>query len=296
MNSIVLELQRESLDSKISIVQLLRKALLISRKLGLADFESWINSELNGYENGTQIPDYRIVRGSIQAYNPYNGIWMPIFFESAKESELLSSRKISQKITELEKLSEKDNQSQLHVPFPNEIETRLVKRLDVPSRPVLIVPYTSLIGIIETVRNIILDWTMKLESEGILGDGINFSEKDKTNAISNNQINITNFQGIIGNINNSEIQQNNKLSINKNDFESLKNYLTKELKLQTEDVAELENAIKADEKPSEIDKYGKNVSQWLGKMISKAASGLLNLSVNTAANVLGIAISKYYGL
>ena len=59
--SIVLELQKETLDETISIESLLRKAYLVAKKLKLKDFEEWINKEQNGY-NG-QIPEYRNVRG-----------------------------------------------------------------------------------------------------------------------------------------------------------------------------------------------------------------------------------------
>jgi hypothetical protein len=295
MTSIVLELQKDALNSNISIVQLLRKSLLISKKLNLTDFEKWINNELNGYDSVEEIPNYRIVRGDIKAFNPYNGIWMPIYFEDSEEAEQLSSRKISQKITELEKLTVKEKH-QLHVPFSKELEAKLVKRLKVPSTPVLIIPNTSVFGIIESVRNIILDWTLKLEEQGILGDGIKFSEEEKTTALTSNQINITNFQGFIGNITNSSIIQKNKLEVRKNDIESLKKYLINELEIPVSDVDELEEAIKKDDIPKEKDKFGKNVSNWIGKAISKVASGTLNLAISTAANVLGTAISKYYGL
>ena len=39
---IVIELQREALDEKISIESLMRKAYLVARKLNLKEFEEWI--------------------------------------------------------------------------------------------------------------------------------------------------------------------------------------------------------------------------------------------------------------
>jgi len=49
--SIILELQQQAIDSNTDILSILRKALLVSRKLELTDFEQWINNELNGYQN-----------------------------------------------------------------------------------------------------------------------------------------------------------------------------------------------------------------------------------------------------
>lgn len=41
-------------------------------------------------------------------------------------------------------------------------------------------------------------------------------------ATDNTNIHIGNFQGILGDVTNSQIQQNNTLTVQQNDFESLK--------------------------------------------------------------------------
>lgn len=51
MSKIVIELQQEALKSDFDILNLLRKAYLVARKLKLNEFEKWIDSELNGYKN-----------------------------------------------------------------------------------------------------------------------------------------------------------------------------------------------------------------------------------------------------
>ena len=51
MAKIVIELQHEALKSNFDIMNLLRKAYLVARKLKLQEFEDWINNELNGYNN-----------------------------------------------------------------------------------------------------------------------------------------------------------------------------------------------------------------------------------------------------
>ena len=48
MDSLVLELQRECLAPGVSVTDLLRKALVVARKLGVKDLQSWIENELNG--------------------------------------------------------------------------------------------------------------------------------------------------------------------------------------------------------------------------------------------------------
>jgi hypothetical protein len=51
MSSLVLQLQGECLDSSVSILEILRKALVVAQKLGVKDFQAWAERELNGYGN-----------------------------------------------------------------------------------------------------------------------------------------------------------------------------------------------------------------------------------------------------
>ena len=46
---IVIELQRLASDGNCPVDELLRKALIVSTKLQIADFTSWIRCELDGY-------------------------------------------------------------------------------------------------------------------------------------------------------------------------------------------------------------------------------------------------------
>ena len=57
MSSLVFELQRDALNRNASVSDLLRKALVVSKKLKISEFEKWVTNELNGYSE--DIPDYR---------------------------------------------------------------------------------------------------------------------------------------------------------------------------------------------------------------------------------------------
>jgi hypothetical protein len=73
MGSVVRELQQDALNRDVEISDLLRKALVVARKLGLDDFQAWINNELNGYAKGEEVPEYRQISGQARAWNPYRG-------------------------------------------------------------------------------------------------------------------------------------------------------------------------------------------------------------------------------
>lgn len=200
MSGIVLELQREALDKSTRVSDLLRKALLVARKLKVVDLESWILSELNGYSKGSTVPDYRWVSGEIKTFNPYNGMWIPIMFHESqsKIQRDLTRRQCNQAIAEIESLLSTIKDGQLSMTYSTEVQTNFIKVFDLDSPPVLIVPESRLHGITDTVRTTILDWALKLEEEGIVGDNLSFSEEDRK-AASHIVFNI-------GTMSNSQIQ------------------------------------------------------------------------------------------
>ena len=75
MSSLVLELQADAINQEVSCSDLLRKALVVSKKLEVDSIENWLYQELNGYSGSPsdEIPDYRIIRGQVKALNPYHG-------------------------------------------------------------------------------------------------------------------------------------------------------------------------------------------------------------------------------
>jgi hypothetical protein len=200
MSGIVLELQREALDKSVRSSDLLRKALLVARKLKVADLESWILSELNGYADNSTIPDYRWATGEIKAYNPYNGMWLPVMFResNAEMHRSLTRRPCSQAIAEIENLVSQTKDGQLSMPYSAGIQAKLIAAADLPSPPVLIISEAKLHGILDAVRTAILDWALKLEENGIKGENLSFSEDDRKAA------SIIVFN--IGSMSNSQIQ------------------------------------------------------------------------------------------
>jgi len=110
MSGIVIELQREALNSYTDITSLLRKAYLIARKLQLKDFQAWVQSELNGYDVDSQceVPNYREVRGELRGFNPVRG-WIPVMIPDDTMYNALTSRKIAQSIPDIISLLKSEN-------------------------------------------------------------------------------------------------------------------------------------------------------------------------------------------
>lgn len=207
MPPIVLQLQQEALDRNVPVSDLLRKALVIARKLGLAEFQTWVESELSGYR-GKDVPDYREISGDIRGWNPYNG-WIPLVFEDPKEGERIARRKSRQSIAELEHLVQGTDGHSLQMPYPQAVQRQLSKGFGFETQVSLFTTKTSLIKIIDAVRTIILNWALKLEEDGILGEGLSFTAQERDVAIKSPQI-ITNFYGPVQS---PQIQQGNETAV-----------------------------------------------------------------------------------
>jgi AbiTii-like protein len=201
MDSLVIQLQREGLDSSSSTLDIMRKALVVAKKLGLAEFQKWIDLEMGGYKIGDEIPDYRAVSGQVKAFNPYYG-WIDAAFSDPQTQSLLSTRHIGQPIGELETLSRHDKNGNFHVPFDPQTEHNLMEAAELPFKPTLEVSFAAVTGILDKVRNIVLNWCLDLEANGILGEGMTFSEKEKQIASGTNYH--VHFHGPVGT---SQIQQ-----------------------------------------------------------------------------------------
>ncbi|QEQ90284.1 hypothetical protein F1602_24505 [Pseudomonas putida] len=199
MNSLVLDLQRDALDRGIHITDLLRKALLVSRKLKIKDIEAWINNELNGYTENL-IPDYRVVYGELKAFNPYRG-WMPVMVDKHWD-KMIRQQNIFLSVSQIESLADNSEEGNFVIKYPPTQANIIMKLIGEQFEPALYVPTHHLIRIIDTTKTKIMEFALDLEEKGILGDGIVFSRDEQIRAqtINYNTINIHHME-------NSQIQQ-----------------------------------------------------------------------------------------
>lgn len=277
MAGLVAELQSDALDRKTSVTDLLRKALVVSKKLSITQIEVWLSHELNGYPKDVEvdIPKYRHVRGQIKVHNPYHG-WQPVHFGDPAMGEILSTRTISQPIGELEALN-LNASSTLTIPYPENIKNQLMAGMDVALPPILHVSSTSVVGILDAVRNNILEWALQLEQQGISGQGMSFSKQEQQ-AASQINYNITNN---IGSMQNSQIQQASPSGSQKLSIENEINEISKIISSLKDSVDQLNLPIAAkDELNSEIDTI---LSQ---SRSPKPKSGILRESLKTIRTIL----------
>jgi hypothetical protein len=217
VNSIVLELQRDALNPSISVLSLLRKAYVVARKLSIKQFQEWIELELNGY-NAHPIPEYRSVKGQLRAWNPYHHGWHQIVTHDQSLLEIyetVCNWSIGQSISELSALTH-DADNELQMQLPPKVESFLASSVSTSVK--VGISSASVKRIVESVRDVILQWALKLEEDGITGEGMIFSQEEK-------QIAAKQDYGSLIQINIGQSQMQNSSSESQSSSESFKNDL-----------------------------------------------------------------------
>lgn len=180
-NQLVLELQRLAQSSTTNIGDLLRLAKVVVVKLDLQDAQAWIDHEIEGYSPSAIVPPYRIIPSELEVMNPFHG-WNAVGWEEGGQlQEHFSTIEVRMTIAEVEAAAKIKrpgfglNQAETNaLVAANETWGRL------PARKM--VSQVSLIGIIESVRAKVLNWSLALEKRGILGEGMTFNDNEKLEA------------------------------------------------------------------------------------------------------------------
>ena len=110
-------------------------------------------------------------------------------------------------------------------------------------------------------------------------------------------INIQNFQGILGDVSGGKVSQNNSQNVLNDNFDSLFSYLSS-YGIDKGSLLELKAAIEEDKEGhfNQNVRFGVKVSEWIGKMISKAADGSWQIGIGVASGILVEALNQYYGI
>ncbi len=180
MVGIVLELQRDCLESTVPASSILRKAKVIAAKLELNQLKTWLSAELEGYNCApNDLPEYRKGIGQPKFNNPYNG-WCPIMTDDGQFGRIIRTVFFMQPIAELEELAAGDGTLIMY--YNPTVQETLQRSLPARMECGLHFSKTQIKVALDYVRNKTLDWTLELEGHGILGDGFTFGEAQKNEA------------------------------------------------------------------------------------------------------------------
>ena len=208
---------------------------------------------------------------------------------------MITQKKIDTPIAELEDLYKKAENT-LYLDVTPEMlflkEKQIIQTHTWPEK--LEISISQLQRIFDSVRNIILEWSIKLEEDGILGENLVFSPEEKE--IANKHI--TNYNTIFQD---SQVQfgEKNLQIIHKLDLDEIKELLKSinnsinDLDLNNVDKKELEINIKTIDSQLESTNPNKNILIESFKSIRSILEGCTSTAI---APTLIIAISKIIGI
>jgi AbiTii len=199
MPGLIEEIQRDAFDQNIPVSALLRKVKAAASKLNLPPTEKWVEQELNGYDEAP--PDYRELNGRPKALNPYHG-WIPIIFDNDHLNDMLATCSVRQSVASLEALIKRNEGSFVQFPIAPGMVVELNKVMNVSFGTMAVHLSTSQIhGLLDAVRNLVLEWALKLERAGISGEGMSFNKEEKqlANTVPTT-FNIGSIGSMIGNL------------------------------------------------------------------------------------------------
>ncbi|HIC0119727.1 TPA: hypothetical protein ACWZMA_000235 [Escherichia coli] len=295
--SLVHQLQAEAVDDSSSISGLLMKAKLVASKLGLNDITEWIDFELNGYPSRAETPTYRRFSCRPQAFNPYVG-WIPIDLGGIPEKILyeFTTVYLQESISNVEK--HVADSGRLEVQMPHTLTEMLYMGHDSDSRFKISWRFSAfaLSGVLTTVKGKILSWSLDLEQQGILGEGVNFSlrEKEIASMVFKNDFSgaVIHNNGVMAS-STADVKQENTMSVGSS-FDSLKEEL-KKLGINDAEIDELKVAIESSEQPLTEVGFSQNVSNWIAKIAGKAMQGGLKVGGAVAVGVIAKLITTHLG-
>lgn len=177
-DNILERIQADLLDESVSLSTILREAKVLAYQLGSDELDNWASQELDGYESGDELPDYRILQplGHIgtwtNGYDIVRNLQLPLALitdESVKE--LIANLPIEYGIRKVERLA---TDSEINCFVPPDI-VRLINfcinqkgwgYADLQ----FAVSLHDFEQILDTVRNRLLDFVLKLGKTWHLGD------------------------------------------------------------------------------------------------------------------------------
>lgn len=292
-SSLVRQLQAEALDTNVQVSDLLRKAKVIATKLDLKDALVWIDRELNGYIGFTteELPEYRRLTGQPKGWNPYHG-WQPIHFQSSKNLKLYSQAPLGQALGAIEEGLREKGDHIFAFPYPPEIKTNLMKAIDFPTDVCIHLDNSALFNIVESVRNLVLEWSLELEKAGIIGENMTFSVNEKKEATPITQQFFAQSIGVVGDLRDNALVSNVQTStidvnLDIDEVRDLVEQIRSALTLVPEQIrSDLESSIS--ELEIELDRQKPSQSK-LYELLSSAKSMCEGASGNLAAQgILGM--------
>ena len=172
--SLLREIQNAAIDSNTELAVLLRKCKVLAARLGNPEFKQWVESELSGYDNAEDLPEYRILRVNSKGHfsGPFqSGLRnadIPLFCIEKDFHKTLSHSYLTQAIAALESLVEDASGGTLQEPWNPDLVAYFGQDIYQGMNCMQawkVIPVASIVAALDAVRNRILNFVLEIEAE-----------------------------------------------------------------------------------------------------------------------------------
>ncbi len=293
---LIVSLQNDILEQNIELSSILRKAKVLASALNNREIKTWVDHELNGYQNEEELPEYRkfsaFNRGDFQSPNsilrnyPISIINIPneTFRNALQENNIPFGVKTLE--TTL-KRGEKE--------FKRKWSAELIEYYNRCFGSTCIdawkaIPIGQYDQILDSIRNRLLDFLLELQEKypqlkEPSNDTPKIPEREVTQIFNNN---IYGGHLSINSFDNCQVVQQ---YVQENNLTSLLDYLKKNGVPLTE-LDDLEISIQKDKKDGKSKDFGVNVKNWISNFSGKVFDKTLDVSLD----LIKMAIFAYYGI
>lgn len=301
------EIQDAAVDASTSVATLLRKCKLLAARLGATELAQWVESELDGYPDGAQLPPYR--EFTVNSKGNFSGPFgsglknadIPLICIGEQYQAKLEMCRLTESASALEHVvSESDSPYATEPWSPNFVALvgqRIYQGFNC-LQAWKVIPVGAIVAALDTIRNRTLDFAIELErlapDAGESMAGTPAVTPERTTQIFNNTIhgNVQNFA-----TGNADVYQEAGPLVTQGDIESLETFLDAR-GLSSEIIADLATAIRDDESDGRPGPkgMGKRVAKWVSSLFSDAASGVGKITAAVAAKVVSEGVNAYLGI
>ncbi len=308
--TLVRQIQESAAGDSVPVSVLLRQLKLLAHRLKLADVTSWADAELAGYRSLASLPGYRgpftaSVLGNFAG--PFGSGWKnapipPVAFPQEMREGALFRLVFSQSVAELESLIADATGDSPNpgppMPYTSPVHAESGETSISPDLVCYsvwkVVPRSAVAGVLDGIRNRVLEFTLRLEAEE---PATGTSEEPDIDRGRATQIFHTVVHGGATNvaIGSSDFTQQSGLPA-PGDEDALLEFLGK-LGLDRDELDELRAAFQGDreEAGATSTEPGPRVKSWLGNLVTKSAIAAGQIGTGSAAAIIAEAIIHHYG-
>jgi AbiTii len=302
--SLLLEIQDAAVGADVSLPVLLRKCQVLAARLGHDPLRDWARSEVEGYSDVADLPDYRKI-GPLEAVGSFVGggqFWpqIPIPRGAVPEDrrDRLFAYQFLQGVAELEPLAAAPPDTAFSIAWPSDdiarYGTRIVQDAVCLAAHVDITPHL-IAGVLDTIRNRVLSFSLEIWKEDPEAGEAPAPGQTQVASQRVDQIFHTYVMAPVAaiTIGRGEINQTVNLVI-PGDIASLRTALA-QLGVADSDIGDLDQALAQDEATAGTGTLGPATATWLQRFRAQTGEQTVALANGVTAGMITELLMRFLG-